>query len=311
MPEGSTPTSSRSWPLIMLLIGGAAYGTIFSANKIAIEGGFPFVAFTFYQAFIAGAVLLVVGLVQGERPGTSGAHLRQYAVTALFGFIVPFIVFSFVADKLPALVVTLLLALTPALTYLFAFLLRLERLRWISIAGVLLGFLGILLIVLPKGGLPSPDMAGWLLLALLGPLGFAMNNVSVALLRPAASTSATLSAGVLIVSAAVLFVIMLAVEGFVWVGDLGSDAVLGMLWAAAVNGLTFLVLFEIIRLAGPVFFAQFNYVSVGAGFLWALVMFNDVPSLWVWIALAVLVVGLFLANAGATQSVREREAQSR
>ena len=69
-----------------------------------------------------------------------------------------------------------------------------------------------------------------------------------------------------------LFVIMLAVEGLVWIGDLSSDAVLGVLWASAVNGLTFLVLFEIIRMAGPVFFAQFNYVSVGAGFLWALVM---------------------------------------
>ena len=58
MPEGSSPAASLSWPLILLLIGGAAYGTIFSANKIAIEGGFPFVAFTFYQAFIAGVVLL-------------------------------------------------------------------------------------------------------------------------------------------------------------------------------------------------------------------------------------------------------------
>lgn len=308
MPQGPTPARS-SWPLILLLIGGAAYGTIFSANKIAIEGGFPFVAFTFYQALLAGVVLLVIGLVQGERPGTTGAHLRQYGVTALFGFIVPFIVFSFVADKVPPSVVTLLLALTPALTYLFAFILRLERFRWLSVAGVLFGFAGILIIVLPRGSLPAPDMAGWVLLALLGPLGFAMNNVSVALLRPASSTSATLSAGVLIVSAVVLFVIMLAAEGFVWIGNLGRDAILGLLWASAVNGLTFLVLFEIIRMAGPVFFAQFNYVSVAAGILWALVLFADVPSLWVWIALAVLAVGLVLANAGATQSIREREAK--
>jgi drug/metabolite transporter (DMT)-like permease len=309
MPQGPTPARS-SWPLILLLIGGAAYGTIFSANKIAIEGGFPFVAFTFYQALVAGLVLLVMGLIQGDRPGTSGAHLRQYGVTALFGFIVPFVVFSFVADKLPPSIITLLLALTPALTYLFAFLLRLERFRWLSVFGVLLGFAGILLIVLPRGSLPSPDMAGWVLLALLGPLGFAMNNVAVALLRPAASTSATLSAGVLIVSAVVLLIIMLAVEGFVWIGDLSTNAILGLLWASAVNGLTFLVLFEIIRLAGPVFFAQFNYVSVAAGILWALILFADVPSLWVWLALAVLAVGLVLANAGATQSVREREVKA-
>lgn len=298
-------SSSRVLPLVLLVGGGIVYGSVFSANKIAIEAGFPFIAYTFWQALLAGLSLLVIGAATKSLPQISGPHLRQYAVTALFGYIVPFAVFAFVANKVPPLILTLLLALAPTLTYVFAFLLRLERFRLMSVLGVVFGFIGILLIVLPEGGLPSRETAGWVVLALLAPLGFAANNVAVAVLRPPASTSIGLSVGVLLVAAAVMFVVMLAWDGFVGLWTLPADAVWGVIWAAVVNGVTFWFLFEIIRLAGPVFFSQFNYVSVGAGFLWALILFQQLPGIWVWAALIAMVVGLVLATRGTNQSIKE------
>jgi len=304
------PATSRTLPLVLLVVGGVVYGSVFSANKIAIEAGFPFIAYTFWQALIAALAVLVIGGATKSLPQMSTAHLRQYGFTALFGYIIPFIVFAYVAAKVPPLVLTLLLALTPALTYLFAFIMRLEKFRQASIMGVVFGFIGILLIVLPEGSLPSPEAAGWLILALLAPIGFAANNVSVAVLRPPASTSIGLSGGVLLVASAVMFVIMLVFEGFVPFWTLASGAVWGVLWAALVNAITFWFLFEIIRLAGPVFFSQFNYVSVGSGSLWALVLFQELPSLWVWAALVAMVIGLVFATQGANASIREASAKS-
>ena len=41
-------------PTVLLLLGGISYGSLFTANKIAIDAGFPFVAYSFWQALFAG-----------------------------------------------------------------------------------------------------------------------------------------------------------------------------------------------------------------------------------------------------------------
>ena len=56
---------------------------------------------------------------------------------------------------------------------------------------------------------------------------------------------------------------------------------------------------EVTRRAGAVFFAQFNYLVVAAGIFWALIIFDETLSLWVWGALACMVVGIWLVNTGA------------
>jgi drug/metabolite transporter (DMT)-like permease len=75
-------------------------------------------------------------------------------------------------------------------------------------------------------------------------------------------------------------------------------------WAGGAQAVTYLCFFEIIRRAGPVFFAQLNYVVVAAGLIWARLLFHEVLSLWVWGALALMVGGLLLANAGTAQAQR-------
>ena len=72
-----------------------------------------------------------------------------------------------------------------------------------------------------------------------------------------------------------------------------------MAWAAAIHCVTFYCFQEVTRRAGAVFFAQFNYLVVAAGIFWALIIFDEMLSLWVWGALACMVVGIWLVNTGA------------
>ena len=72
-----------------------------------------------------------------------------------------------------------------------------------------------------------------------------------------------------------------------------------MAWAAAIHCVTFYCFQEVTRRAGAVFFAQFNYLVVAAGIFWALIIFDEMLSLWVWGALACMVVGVWLVNTGA------------
>ena len=292
----------------LLLVGGASiFGSVFAANKVVADAGVPFIAYTFWQTLIAGAILFSLALATGNVPRTTRAHLRHYSITSTLGVVVPVIVLTFVAAKLPAGVVILIITLTPAMTYIYALIFRLEKFRWLSIGGVIVGLAGILLIVIPEGSLPNPEDAVWVLLLLVVPLMYATNNIVVAVVKPPQTTSLMLAAGLVMTAAVITFPIMLASHGFYRIWDATSAGVGGVFWAGGVSVVSFFCFFEIIRRTGPVFFAQYNYVAVIAGVLWSLALFDENLSAWIWAALAVMVVGLLLANEGARRSHRETE----
>ena len=74
--------------------------------------------------------------------------------------------------------------------------------------------------------------------------------------------------------------------------------------AAAINAVFFVMFFEIIRIAGPTFFAQFNYLAVLAGVGWSMAAFSERLSAYFFVALLLMFVGVFLSahrpNATAT-----------
>ncbi len=301
---GQAKPVSLAIPAALVIGGGVVYGSLFAANKIAIEAGFPFIAYTFWQTLFAGAALLLFAAVRSDLPRLSFHHLRHYFLTSALGIVVPVLVLTYIADKLPAGVVTLIIALAPPLTYVFAFLLRRERFRWLSVGGVAFGFTGVLLIVLPEGTLPSPEAAVWMIVALLVPLSLATNSMVLALLRPPEATTVSLVCGLLLAGAVTAFIVMVAQGGAT---DTGSGF-WAMVWAAGVQLIAFITILEVVRLAGPVYMTQVNYVIVGAGFLWALALFDEALSIWVWAALAAVLVGLALAQAGAVRARREEQA---
>jgi len=212
-PKSAPAKRNLTVPILLLLGGGIIYASFFSANRVAIDAGMPPMALAFWQALFGGFGLLIFSTVIRQLPGTSFAHLRQYTVAAVIGFSIPLIALTVASGRLPPGVLTLVVTLTPALTYLFAFLARLDRFNLWSIGGVLLGLVGVLLIVLPAGSLGAEFSPAWLLLGLVAPLGYALNNIAVVFLRPAQTTSLHLSTGVLLVATVVLLPVMLVVDG--------------------------------------------------------------------------------------------------
>ena len=298
-------STSMAIPAILVIVGGTAYGSMFAANKIAIGVGFPFIAYTFWQALFAGAALLVFGALRADVPQLSFAHLRHYVLMSVLGIVIPLLVLTYIADKVPAGVVTLIIGLTPPLTYVFAFLLRREGFRWLSVGGVVLGFASLLLIVVPAESLSVPGAAIWMVVALAVPISVATNIIVMAYWRPPETSTLSLVCGLLVTGAVITGVIMLAAGGFRGFWAVPSAGFWAMLWAGAVQAIAFLTGLEVARRSGPVYVAQMNYVIVGAGFLWALALFDEDLSVWVWAALATMLMGLALTNAGAARAQRQ------
>ncbi len=285
-------------PTLLLLLGGVSYGGIFSANKLAAGVAFPVFAYTFWIALFAGLALLLVCAAAGTLPPLSRAHLWQYLRLALLAVMLPVLATAFAARELPAGVITLVLTLVPGLTYLMSFAIRMERFEALSLAGLVLGAGGVLLIVLPEQSLPEAGAWVWMLVALVAAVAAAGSNVVAAAWRPPATHSLALACGILLAAACVMLPVMLIADGPYLFTDAGWPGIAGMAWAAAIHCVTFYCFQEVTRRAGAVFFAQFNYLVVAAGIFWALIIFDEDLGLWVWAALACMVVGLFLVNTG-------------
>lgn len=296
--------------LLLIFIAGVNFSFIFSVNKIATEAGVPFFAYVFWYTFGAGAVLFVIAAIRRELPRVDFIHLRAYGVAAALGIAFPFALLAFVAPKLPSGVAVLLVILTPAFTYLFSLLARLERIHFMSIGGLMLGVAGVLFIVIPSGSLPDADMAGWFILALLAPICFAGLNVYVELVRPPETPSLSLAVGILLSSALLLLPLMLATDQFYIFPGPVQDGDLALLGAVVINILMWPLFFEIVKRTGAFLMSMINVVGVVIGIVWSIVLFGERHSGFIWLAAALMLLGLGLILARPILSRRAQRADA-
>jgi drug/metabolite transporter (DMT)-like permease len=288
--------NSHLVPLSMLLFGAAIFSMTFSLNRIAITEGIPVVAFVFWQSLGAALLAFVAAVATRQLPSLRRKDLRFYLLVGTFGSAVPITLLAFAASKVPVGAIALSLTLEPILTYVIAVLFRIDRVRLLRIAGIAVGLAGVLLVLLPDQSLPEPGMAPWLLMAFGAPLCWAICNVCMAILRPPESRSIPLTCGKFFAAAILILPVMAMTDNW-WTFDSimtdGDWALIGTI----VIGAVFLVLtFEIIRIAGPVFFSTYGYFGTLIGLGWAALYFGEVPSSWIWAAIAILFLGVFLVN---------------
>ena len=288
-------------PTVLLFTVGAVYPLIFTMNKIAVEGGTPPVAFAFWQT-LAAALLLLAAAWRRALPRLAARHLTAYFAIGLFGIAAPVALMTWLAPKLPTGILSMVVILSPPLTYLIALALGLERVRKLGLAGVACGVGGILLMAVPEFSLPEPGMVWWFLLALLAPASFALTNNLAALIDPPETPVVTFAAGIVSAAALMLAPAMAGLgETYVVPGPV-AVADLAILGAAAVTVTMYVTFLVIVRAAGPVFFSQFNYVVVAAGLGWGILFFGESHSPHAWAAAALMLAGVALLIHSARRS---------
>ena len=283
-------------PLVLLIGGEICFGATFSITRLAMDEGIPFFAYTFWSSFGALILLFPVIVLRRDFPVLSRQHLLFYAASGIFGLAFPYTMLAVVAPHVPPATLSLVITLAPILTYAMAIILKMDRIHWIRVVGIAAGVGGVFCVLLPKTSLPDPSAWVWMLVALTVPFSFAAMAILAARLRPISAGSYDSAFGLLAVATLVLVPIM-AATGQLWIftGPM-SDGDWALIIYMIVNAGFYVLLYEIVRLAGPVFFSSGNFVATLAGVVWAILIFGEIPSYWIWIALALLTLGLFLVN---------------
>ena len=293
MNEPFAPLGRR----LFLLVAIAIHATVFYCLiRIATEAGIPYLGFTFWQVVAGALAVLVILLARRTRVPMGWTHLRFYAISALFGLAVPYLSITYASAHIPVGVLSMTLTIEPAVTYLLALCLLLERFRTLRFAGLLLGIAGLLLILLPQASLPSREMVPWVLVCLAAPVSWAIWSNLMAVIRPPDIDSAVASFGLLVIAALMLLPAAAAQGELWWFDGPGSELWWLLPIFGGLNTVLWIAGFESVRISGPVFYSLWTLLATPATIAAGMIFFTERHSLWIWSALILLAASLWLVN---------------
>lgn len=278
-------------PWIALVVFGAGWGIMQPLTKIAVEGGFEPFGIMMWQ----GLSSLLVGGALAKKYGRprGGAQWLFCLQVAVLGTLIPhFASFTAIAH-LPAGLIAIIMALIPIFALVIGGAVGLERLTPLRTTGVLLGLAAIAIIAATRGQVGSGPL--WAVgVAAIAPLCYATNSTITAARGMAGLHPLQALAG-----SAILF-LPVAVLGALFTGqlrgvgmDLPSFAVLASVIGHTVIYAGYLWL---LTRSGAVFASQTAYLVTGFGVVWSMLLLDERYSSWVWIALALILLGLTLVR---------------
>jgi len=303
MRNGNGARSGIRWlPLVMLIGLGALWGGNPSFSKALVTSDLSPAAVVFWQTFIAGVLLGAVCLFRGIRIPLTRRAIIYYFVIGLMGIDVAYMTLVFVVGHVPAGYASVVILLSPVLTYLIAVMVRLETVNPMRAIGIMIGFAGAGLLVFPQGSLPSPELLPIALLAFLTPVGYAVANVYSEWGRPEGADNIALATATMF-AAAIGAAVVGAVDGtfhLIW-AETGQRELILFAYAAA-TGIAFLLFYKIVSSAGAVYLGQVGYLVTLFGVGWGILFFDESTTIWLWAAVVVVGIGVALVNLGKAKA---------
>jgi drug/metabolite transporter (DMT)-like permease len=288
----------RCLPICLLLAVGTLWGLFYSLIKQAVLGGVHPVNYVFWFTFISGSLLIFGCLLRGIRLLVAKEHLGYYLRIGLIRFSIANLFFYAAQGNLPVGVAAVVMAFTPIFTYAISLILRIDPFSPLRVIGIFLGFAGVMLIVLPRSSLPDPSMIFYVFLCFCAPFLHALGYVLLSeKSRPQNADSMMIAGGTLVAASVIsFFIAVIWGEWALIVPPFGIPQV-AMLTHAALAALNFYMIFELIRISGPTYMSQSSNLALGFGVLFGWLIFDEVPSVWIWGAIFLIVAGVAFVNS--------------
>ncbi|MEM6386655.1 MAG: DMT family transporter [Pseudomonadota bacterium] len=293
MARGSTSTLFLFAVLILM---GAGWGATQPLSKVAVSEGYRHFGLVFWQLVIGALALGAVQTVRRIPLRTDSAALRVYVFIALVGTVIPNSTSYEAIRHLPSGLVSILLALVPMFAYPMALLLGNERFVLLRFAGLVFGLIGVLLIVAPEGSLPDRSMVLFIPIALIAPLFYSFEGNAVARWGTAGLAPMEVLLGASLTGAILVLPLALGTGQFIDPRPPWGAPDWALIAASLIHVVVYTTYVWLVGRAGPVFAVQVSYLVTGFGVFWAFMFLGERYSAWVWAAMAVMLIGMFLVQ---------------
>jgi drug/metabolite transporter (DMT)-like permease len=296
MSSPEPPARARlALALAYMMVMGALWGLQFSLAKIGMRDGIAPAAWILAINLVGAPVLLGIAAWRGTPPSALRGHVRYALIAGATAVAVPHAVLVTVMSHVPAGLAAVLSTLSPLMTYSIALAVGMATLHRLRVAGLGFGLLGALLVLGPRASLPDPAMWPWVALCLTVPLFYAISNVYIARQRPDGIDSIALAGAMQLGSLALIAPLALA-QGLHLPLPPAHAGDWALLFQAGIGWVGSLLFFEVLRLAGPVFFSQTGSLVTLWGVFWGWLFFGETHSLYIWAAMASILTGLVLVT---------------
>lgn len=282
--------------LTTLLLLGFIWGTGYSIARFAMTNGVPPLGYSFWQSL--GPAILIGAITyfsQGKKKWAS-KNLFFYLICGITGIAIPNTVMYFAAPHLPAGILAMIVNTVPIMAYPLALLLSIEKFNWKRLIGILLAFLGLMLVLIQRTNVIT-DNHFWVLLALLTPFCFALCSIYISLKRPPDASVLSLTSGMLFFSSLLLLPLVVTTHQFYLPTLPFSLRDWVILAEIILSSIGYLLFFFLIKTAGPVYYSLVDTIVVMTGLFWGYVIFNEHLNWWSFCAVILIIIALLLVTS--------------
>lgn len=274
---------------------GLSWGSTQLFSKLIVTEGHHPLGISAASVTIGAALITVVVLMRRAPLPLNRRHLVFYAICGLTGTALPN-VFSYAAMReLSVGIMSIVMAMVPLMTFLAALTFRLDRPELRRIAGLLCGATAVMLLVVPEAGLPEPQDAIWVGVAMITVTSYTVENIYIAKAQPGDCGALQTMCG--LSWAALLLVVPVTWASDTWMAFRGAGiAEVSLVAMTVMHLVAYSGFIWLIGNAGPVFAAQVGYVVTLSGVFLGMIVLGETHSAWAWISLALMLAGLSLVQ---------------
>nr|WP_273496518.1 DMT family transporter [Lentibacter algarum] len=278
------------------MIMGAGWGITSPLSKIAVSTGHQPLGLVFWQMVIGAVLLGAIVFVRGGRLALGRRQITLYLAIALLGTILPNTASYRAAAHLPAGVMSIVIAMVPMFAFPIALALGQDRFSIARVVGLGLGLGGVALLVGPEASLPDRAMVAFIPLALIAPFFYGLEGNFVGKFGTAGLDPIEVLFGASVFGA--VLSLPLALGFGHWLNPLGGFGApeSALVLSSIVHALVYAGYVWLVGRAGAVFAAQVSYLVTIFGVGWAMLILDEAYSGYIWGALGLMLLGMFLVQ---------------
>ena len=292
---------------LILIILGLGWGLSFTLGKIAITAGGTPIGLTFWQSLFSGLILLAYVFFRHGKIIIPKIMFLPIVIITFLSVVIPNIIFYACVEHLDAGVLSISVSVIPLFTYLIAMGLRMDKFKVRRVIGLITGFCALLILILPENSLPDKRDIPWVLLALNCALCYALENIYIDKLALQNFGPIRLVCAVSFVSAIITFLLSLVMDQFFILHPTNLYLFTSTLGLGFISATAYSIFIYLIGRAGSVFSSQVGYLVTFFGVVWGIIILGESHSVFVWISLAMIMMGIFLVQPKQTSESTDFE----
>jgi len=280
-------------PVFLLLISGTLLGFNFPLGKIGGSAGISPMIWAWIVSLGASATLLPILIFKGRLILPKGRLIPYIILSSLITFVIPNILLYSVIPKVGSGFTGLMFALSPVFTLTLAMIFRLNTPNRTGLSGIILGFLGAIIVSLSHGTAPEAPHIIWFIIALLIPLTLAAGNIYRTKYWPDKASPDILAFWSHAFSVLTYSSLLFFTQSQIPLEEI-TYAPMAVLAQMLVAGMLYPFFFRLQQKGGPVLLSQIGYVAAAVSLIIATILLDEKYRTETWTGAAVIALAILM-----------------